>query len=82
MAVARSILRDGVAYLSVDAVGHTLVFEMSRERPRKIPVIRSGRRVQLGGLHGPAFPQTPTEAGPCSVLLTLSEPAASLSLAS
>jgi hypothetical protein len=67
-------------YLSVGAVGHTLAFKMSQERPRKIPVIRSGRRVQFGGLHGPAFPQTPTEAGPCPVLLTLSEPAASLSL--
>ena len=38
-------------YLSVAAVGHTLAFKMSQERPRKIPVIRSGRRVQLGGLH-------------------------------
>jgi hypothetical protein len=48
-----------------------------REKSRLLDRVAA---VQLGGLHGPAFPQTPTEAGPCFVLLTLSEPAASLSL--
>jgi hypothetical protein len=39
MAIARSILcAMALPYLSVDAVGHTLAFKMSQERPRKIPV--------------------------------------------
>jgi hypothetical protein len=62
--------------LSFDAVGHTLAFKCRRNDQEKSRLLDRVAAVELGGLHGPAFPQTPTEAGPCSVLLTLSEPAA------
>jgi hypothetical protein len=64
-------------YSPVAAIGHTLAFKMSQERPRKIPVID-----QVAESSSAACTALPQPQPKRDRLLTLSDPAASLSLTS